>query len=76
MNNDYVAEILRATAPCGPATRRRERHHSERARSSGSDGLRWRGLRKPEPRHPASRSRQARLTEPNFRRGPIGCGNP
>ena len=80
MNNDYVAEILRATGSLRSGRPgRRDRHHSERARSSGSDGLRWRrpsGNPNPGIQLPQT-FRQARVTEPNsFRRGPIGCGNP
>ena len=80
MNNDYVAEILRATGslrsgdPAGVTAI--IQNALAAAGLTGSVGAGPSGNPNPGIQLPQT-FRQALATEPNtFRRGPIGCGNP
>ena len=80
MNNDYVAEILRATGslrsgdPAGVTAIIQNALAAAGLTGSVGDGPSG----NPNPGIHAPHSLlAARITEPNtFRRGPIGCGNP
>ena len=79
MNNDYVAEILRATGtlqsgdPAGVTAI--IQNALAAAGLTGSVGAGPSG--NPNPGIQLPQAFRALVTEPNtFRRGPIGCGNP
>ena len=79
MNNDYVAEILRATGslrsgdPAGVTAI--IQNALAAAGLTGSVGVGPSGNPNPGIQLPQA-FRPGAGTEPTFRRGPIGCGNP